>query len=394
MDVNDYLMYTEEEREFREYVQKFCLDEIVPHEEKIQKENIYPREIIRKIGQAGLMSVHHPKDIGVGKYAGKGLVYETIVAEEVSAVVAGLDMARMSTATLYGKPISRFGTTEQIEKYLKPVIRGEKIGALGITEPNVGSDVAGMETHAESKDDGYLLNGRKKYITNGSQADYLCVFAITDSTVHAKQGMSAFIIENTMPGFKVVKDLDLMGMHGARVSELKFENIFVPKENILGKIGDGFAICMDELDSERVAIAAEALGYARPALEKAIEHSQIRVQFDKPIRYFEGVNFKIADMATELEAARLLTLNSARLYDKGLSITKEAAMAKIFATKMAVNVCDNAIQILGGKGYEKENKVERYYRDAKLMEIGGGTSEILRYLVQREIFKENKRKKD
>lgn len=393
MDADEFLMYTEEEREFREYVKQFCLDEIVPHEDKIQKENIYSKEILYKIGQAGLMSVHHPKELGIGKYAGRGLVYETIVAEEVSAVVAGLDMARMATATLYGKPISRFGSDFQKEKYLRPILRGEKIGALGITEPNVGSDVAGMETHAEPKDDGWVINGKKKYITNGSQADFLCVFAITDSKVHSKQGMSAFIIENTMPGFSVVKDLDLMGMNGARVSELKFENIFVPKENVLGKIGDGFAICMDELDSERVAIAAEALGYARPAIEKAIEHSQTRVQFGKPIRLFEGVSFKIADMATDFEAARLLTLNSARRYDKGISISKEAAMAKIFATKMAVDVCDSAIQILGGRGYEKENKVERYYRDSKLMEIGGGTSEILRFLVQREIFKEAKSKK-
>ncbi len=393
MGTDEFLMYTEEEREFRDYVRKFCLEVIVPQEDNIQKENIYSKEIIREIGKAGLMSVHHPKEIGIGKYAGKGLVYETIVAEEISAVVAGLDMARMASATLYGKPISRFGTNAQKEKYLKPILSGEKIGALGITEPNVGSDVAGMETHAESNDDGtWTLNGHKKYITNGSQADYLCVFAITDSAVHPKTGMSAFIVENTMQCFNVVKDFDLMGMNGARVSELMFDNIIIPKENILGNIGDGFAICMDELDSERVAIAAEALGYARPALERAIKHSIERVQFDKPIRYFEGVNFKIADMATEFEAARLLTLNSARRYDKGLSISKEAAMAKIFATKMAVDVCDRAIQILGGRGYEKENKVERYYRDAKLMEIGGGTSEILRYLVQREIFKENKKK--
>jgi len=393
MGADEYLMYTNEEREFRAYVRKFCEKEIVPHEDKIQKENQYPRDILLKIGQVGLMSVHHPKEIGVGKYAGRGLVYETIVAEEVSAVCAGLDMARMASATLYGKPISRFGTDKQKEKYLKPVIRGEKIGALGITEPNVGSDVAGMETHAEPKNEGYVLNGHKKYITNGSQADFLCVFAVTDSSVHAKQGMSAFIVEKTMPGFSVVKDLDLMGMNGARVSELKFDDIFIPKENILGNIGEGFTICMDELDSERVAIAAEALGYARPALERAVERAATRVQFDQPIRYFEGVNFKIADMATDFEAARLLTLHSARLYDKGKTISKEAAMAKIFATKMAVSVCDHAIQILGGSGYEKENKVERYYRDAKLMEIGGGTSEILRYLVQREIFKENKKNK-
>ncbi len=386
----DHIFYTEEELAFRDEVRAFCEKELAPFEDEIQKNNPFRRDLLLKIAQAGYMSVHHPPDVGIGKHCGKGLVYETIVAEEISAVIAGLDMARMSSATLFGKPVARFGTPEQIEKYLKPVLRGEKIGAIGITEPNVGSDTARMETHAEKAEngDGYILNGKKYFITNGSQADYLCVFAITDSTVNPKKGMTAFIVEKTMAGFTAVKDIDLMGMAGSRVSELAFKDVFIPEDHVLGGLNNGFKILMDELDSERVAIAGECLGYARPALESAIKYSQERIQFKRPIKAFEGVSFKIADMAMDFEAARLLTLKAARSYDKGKKITKDAAMAKIFASEMALRVTDQALQILGGRGYEKENKIERYYRDARLMTMGGGTVEILRFLTQREIYKD------
>ncbi|MHA1854807.1 MAG: acyl-CoA dehydrogenase family protein [Promethearchaeota archaeon] len=386
----DHIFYTEEELAFRDEVRAFCEKELAPFEDEIQKNNPFRRDLLLKIAQAGYMSVHHPPDVGIGKHCGKGLVYETIVAEEISAVIAGLDMARMSSATLFGKPVARFGTPEQIEKYLKPVLRGEKIGAIGITEPNVGSDTARMETHAEKAENGngYILNGKKYFITNGSQADYLCVFAITDSTVNPKKGMTAFIVEKTMAGFTAVKDIDLMGMAGSRVSELAFKDVFIPEDHVLGGLNNGFKILMDELDSERVAIAGECLGYARPALESAIKYSQERIQFKRPIKAFEGVSFKIADMAMDFEAARLLTLKAARTYDKGKKITKDAAMAKIFASEMALRVTDQALQILGGRGYEKENKIERYYRDARLMTMGGGTVEILRFLTQREIYKD------
>ncbi len=385
----NHIFYTEDELAFRDEVREFCEKELAPFEDEIQQNNPFRRDLLEKIAQAGYMSVHHPPEVGIGKHCGKGLVYETIVAEEISAVIAGLDMARMASATLYGKPVARFGTPEQIEKYLKPVLRGEKIGAIGITEPNVGSDVARMETRAEKAKDGngYILNGKKYFITNGSQADFLCVFAITDSSINPKKGMTAFIVEKTMPGFSTVKDIDLMGMAGSRVSELDFKDVFVPEDHVLGGINNGFGILMDELDSERVAIAGECLGYARPALESAIAYSKERIQFKRPIKDFEGVSFKIADMATEFEAARLLTLKAARAYDNGERITRDAAMAKTFASEMAIHVCDNALQILGGRGYETEYKIERYYRDARLMTMGGGTCEILRFLTQREIYK-------
>jgi alkylation response protein AidB-like acyl-CoA dehydrogenase len=382
------IFYSEEELAFRDEVRAFCEKEIRPLEEEIQNNNPYPRDLLTKIGKAGYMSVHHPAEYGVGKHAGKGLIYEIIVAEEISAICGGLDMTRMASATLYGKPVAIFGTDAQKEKYLKPILSGEKIGALGITEPNVGSDTARMELMAVKDGNDYVLNGKKYFITNGSQADYLCVFTITDKNVKSKVGMTAFIVEKTMPGFTTVKDIELMGMNGARVSELDFKDVRVPESNILGGLGNGFKILMDELDSERVAIAGECLGYARPALEAALKYANERVQFHRPIRQFEGVNFKLADMATEFEAARLLTLKATRMYDKGLKITKEAAMAKIFASEMAVHVCDKALQILGGRGYEKLYKIERYYRDARLMTIGGGTVEILRFLTQREIYKD------
>ncbi|MHA1746639.1 MAG: acyl-CoA dehydrogenase family protein [Promethearchaeota archaeon] len=380
------IFYTEEELAFRDEVRAFCKKELVPFEDEIQQNNSYRKDLLRKIGEAGYMSVHH--DVGVGKHIGKGLVYEIIVAEEISAVCAGLDMSRMSSATLFGKPVARFGTPAHIEKYLKPVLRGEKIGAIGITEPNVGSDTARMETYATKDGDDFILNGHKYFITNGSQADFLCVFAITDKSVNPKKGMSAFIVEKTMPGFSVVKDINLMGMAGARVSELEFKDIRLSKDQLLGDLNQGFSILMDELDSERVAIAGECLGYARPALEIALKYSQERIQFKKPIKFFEGVSFQIADCAMEIEAARLLTLKAARMYDNGQKITKEAGMAKVYTAEMAVRVCDRALAILGGRGYEIAHKVERYYRDARLMMIGGGTVEILRFLIQREVYKD------
>ena len=252
------IFYTEEELAFRDEVRAFCKKEIVPFEEEIQKNNTYRKDLLRKIGEAGYMSVHH--DVGVGKHVGKGLVYATIVAEEISSICAGLDMSRIASDTLFGKPVARFGTPEQIDKYLKPVLSGEKIGCIGITEPNVGSDTARMETYATKDGDDYILNGHKYFITNGSQADFLCVFAITDKTVSPRKGMSAFIVEKTMPGFSVVKDIDLMGMAGARVSELAFKDIRLSKDQLLGELNHGFGILMDELDSERVAIAGECLG--------------------------------------------------------------------------------------------------------------------------------------
>ncbi|MHA1614952.1 MAG: acyl-CoA dehydrogenase family protein [Candidatus Thorarchaeota archaeon] len=383
----DYLsnaLWTEEEVKFRKELQAFCNKEIAPIADEIDK-GPFPRELLRKIGKAGYMGVHHDKSVGGTE---RGLSYEIIVAEEISAVNGGLDMARMASTTLYGMPIAKFGTDEQKKKYLKPVVSGDKIGCIGITEPDVGSDTAGMKTQAVKDGDDWILNGEKRFITNGSTADYMCAFAITDPSVKSKEGMSAFIVDTKTDGFSVVQDHDLMGMKSARVSWLKLDNVRVPSDMVVGDIGQGFRILMDELDSERTAIAGEAIGYARTPYEIAVKYSTERHQFGRPIKAFEGVSFKIADMAMKLEAGRALTLTAARMYDKGQKITKEAAIAKLYTTEVALEITNDALQILGGAGYTTDYPVERFVRDARLMTIGGGTVEILRFLIQREVFKE------
>ncbi len=377
-------LWTDDEIAFRKEVQEFCAKEIAPFADEIDK-GPFPRELLKKIGKVGFMGVHHDKSVGGTE---QGLSYEIIVAEEISAVNGGLDMARMASTTLFGKPIARFGTHEQQQKCLEPVVSGYKIGCIGITEPDVGSDTAGMKTTAEKDGDDWILNGEKRFITNGSQADYMCAFAITDPTVNSKNGMSAFIVDTTTEGFSVVQDHDLLGMRSARVSWLKLEDVRVPGDMLLGKPGDGFHILMDELDSERTAIAGEAIGYARTPYEIAVKYANERHQFGRPIRAFEGVSFKISDMYMKLEAGRALTLTAARMYDRGEKITKQASIAKLYTTEAAVQITNDAIQILGGMGYTTDYPVERFMRDARLMTIGGGTAEILRFLIQREVFKD------
>ncbi len=383
-DILSTALWTEDELKFREEVRAFCQKEIAPIADEIDK-GPYPRELLRRIGEKGYMGVHHDKSVGGSQ---RGLSYEIIVAEEISAVNGGLDMARMASATLYGMPLAKFGTAEQKKKYLTPIIKGEKIGCIGITEPDVGSDTAGMKTRAEKDGDEWVLNGEKRFITNGSVSDYMCAFAITDPAVKPKVGMSAFIVDTKSEGFTVVQDHDLLGMKSARVSWLKLEDVRVPDDMLLGNPGEGFTILMDELDSERTAIAGEAIGYARPAYEIAVKYATERHQFGRPIKAFEGVSFKIADMAMKLEAGRALTLTAARMYDRGMNITKEASIAKIFTTEAAIQITNDALQILGGAGYTTDYPIERYLRDARLMTIGGGTAEILRFLIQREVFRE------
>lgn len=383
----DYLsnvLWTEEEVKFRKELQTFCNKEIAPTADEIDK-GPYPRELLRTIGKAGYMGVLHDKSVGG---TNRGLSYEIIVAEEISAINGGLDMARMASTTLYGMPVARFGTDEQKKKYLEPIVTGDKIGAIGITEPDVGSDTAAMKTSAVKDGDDWIINGEKRFITNGSQADYMCTFVITDPDVKSKDGMSAFIVDTKADGFSVVQDHDLLGMKSARVSWLKLDNVRVPSDMVLGELGQGFRILMDELDSERTAIAGEAIGYGRTPYEIAVKYSTERHQFGRPIKAFEGVSFKIADMAMKLEAGRALTLTAARMYDRGEKITKEASIAKLYTTEAAIQITNDALQILGGQGYTTDYPIERFLRDARLMTIGGGTAEILRFIIQREVYRE------
>ncbi|TFG05765.1 MAG: acyl-CoA dehydrogenase [Promethearchaeota archaeon] len=379
-------LFTTEEKQFRKDLQKFIKEEIEPYVNDIEGDK-YPRELLRLLGQKGYLGMTHPK-----KYGGRerGWVYETLIAEELGAANGALDMARGATAILYGTPVSKFGTDEQRVKYLKPIICGEKLGCIGITEPLVGSDTAGMQTTAV-RDEArkcWVINGEKRFITNGSEADYICLFAITNKEVSSHQGMSAFIFPTDTPGFQVEKIYELLGMHGTRTAHLKFNNCRIPLENLLGEENKGFHILMDELDTERTLYAGTLLGIAKAASQVAVKYSTERVQFGRPIARFEGVSFKIADMAIALEAMQALILRAARLCDLRIPASRETAIAKVFTSDYGFDICANAVQVLGGIGYTTEYPVERYLRDIKLGMIGAGSSEILRFLIQREVFKD------
>lgn len=376
---------TEDEIKFQQKARDFVQRNLTPVAEDIEQGKLEAWDVLRKFGKAGYLGSRYPPEYGG---IGKGLMYEVLVTEEICAVHAGFDMARVASCILFAHPVYEFGTEAQKKKYLKPVAKGEKIGALGITEPNVGSDVAGTETRAEKQGNSYIINGQKRFITNGPIADYLLCYTVTDPKVKAKQGMTAFIVETKSKGFEVVEEYDLLGMHGAHVGRLALNDVEVPEENILGEHNGGFGVVMAGLDAERTILAAEMNGVARAAMEEAIHYSNFRVQFRRKIREFEGISFKIADMAMKLEAARLLTFKAARMIDTGQRATKDAAIAKLYACEKAIESATDALQVLGGIGYTKQKPVERFLRDARLMTIGGGTAEILRYLIQREVFKE------
>lgn len=385
MTVTELSFLSKEEIKFRDEARSFVQRNLAHHAEAIEQGKLEAWDILRKFGKAGYLGSRYPVEFGG---TGRGLMHEVLVTEEICAVHAGLDMARVASCILFAHPVYEFGTEAQKKKYLTPVAKGEKIGALGITEPNVGSDVAATETRAEKQDDGYVINGEKRFITNGPVADFVLCYTVTDPKVKAKQGMTAFIVETKSKGFEVVEEYDLMGMHGAHVGRLAFNDLKVPEENILGDVNGGFRVVMAGLDAERTILAAEMNGVARAAMEEAIHYSNYRVQFRRKIREFEGVSFKIADMAMKLEAARLLTFKAARMIEANQPATKDAAIAKLYACETAIESASQALQVLGGIGYTKQKPVERYLRDARLMTIGGGTAEILRYLIQREVFKE------
>ncbi|UCE13486.1 MAG: acyl-CoA dehydrogenase family protein [Candidatus Heimdallarchaeota archaeon] len=395
--INDEdFLYSREELKFREFAREFVEGEIQPIAKDVER-TPFPekdwRALMRKMGKEGYTGIMIPPEYGG---MGKSLMYQLLAGEEISAESPALTMGFGASCTLSAIPILRFGSEEQKQKYLVPLAKGETIGALAITEPNVGSDTAGMETKAvwDEKEQVWILNGEKRFITNGSIADQIVTFAITDPSVDSKSGMSAFIIESNWEGFSVIKDYDLMGRRGVRNTHFKIVDMRVPPENMLGRQNQGFLILMDELDTERVGIAAESLGCMRKPFEVAVEHSMNRVQFGRPISRFEGISFKIADMATLMRAARLMTVTAARMIEQSKPATKEATMAKLFSTEAAVKVTDMAIQILGGEGYVKDySGIEKFYRDSRLGTIGGGTSEIMRFLIQREVYIEQKRGK-
>ncbi len=373
---------TEKHEELRAKIREFAEKEVKPIAFSLDLENKFPREAIKKLGKMGMMGIPYSKN-----YGGMGLdaLSYAIAVEELSRVDGGTGVILSAHTSLGAYPIDGFGTEAQKKKYLTPLATGEKIGAFGLTEENAGSDASGTETTAILDGNHYILNGSKIFITNAIEADIYIVFAMTDPS-KGNHGISAFIVEKGWEGFTFGEHYDKMGIRSSATAELIFNNVKVPKENLLGNEGEGFKIAMKTLDGGRIGIAAQALGIAQGAYEAALEYSRERIQFGASIAANQGVSFKLADMATELRAARLLIYSAAELKEQHLPFAKEAAMAKQYASDMAVNVTNHALQIHGGNGYLKGMEVERAYRDAKITTIYEGTNEIQRVVIAAHIL--------
>jgi len=376
------LHFTEEQLMMKKMVQDFAENEIAPFVENMEKGE-FPRPILKKMGELGLMGI--PID---EKYGGAGMDFTSyiIAIHEISKVSAAVGVILSVHTSVGTNPILYFGTEEQKEKYVPKLASGEYLGAFCLTEPQAGSDAAALKTRAVRQGDHYVINGSKIFITNGGEADTYIVFVSTDPE-KGKQGITAFIVDKNTPGFIVGKDEKKMGLHGSRTVQLTFEDMKVPFEQRLGEEGEGFKIAMANLDVGRIGIAAQALGIAEAAFEKATQYAKERHQFGKPIATNQGVGFKLADMATSIEASKLLIYRAAHLREKGISCGMEASMAKLFASRTAVEVTTEAIQIFGGYGYTEEYPVERYFRDAKITEIYEGTSEIQKLVISRNLLK-------
>ncbi|MEI4768929.1 acyl-CoA dehydrogenase [Psychrobacillus sp. FJAT-51614] len=375
------LTFTEEQLMMRNMVRDFAKTEIEPFIERMEQGE-FPREIIKKMGELGLMGITVPEKYGGSEMDFTSYVIAINELSKVSAVIGVILSVHTSVGT---SPILYFGNEEQKAKYVPKLASGEYLGAFCLTEASAGSDAGALKTKAVLKGDHYVLNGSKVFITNGGEADINIVFASTDPSKGSK-GITAFIVEKDTPGFIVGKDEEKMGLHGSRTVELTFEDMKIPVENRLGEEGEGFKIAMANLNSGRIGIATQALGIAEAALEAAVGYAKERVQFGKPIAANQGVGFKLADMATAVEAARLLVYQSASLREQGLPCGKEASMAKLFASKTAVDVSIEAVQVFGGYGYTEDYPVERYFRDAKITEIYEGTSEIQRIVISKHVI--------
>jgi butyryl-CoA dehydrogenase len=376
------LELNEQQKMIRSMVREFAEKEIAPHAAELDKTGEYPTKILEKMAKLGLLGIIIPQ-----QYGGAGLdtiSYATVV-EEISRKCASTGVITSVHNSLVAWPIMKYGSEEQKKKYLPILATGEKIGAFAGTEPNAGSDLGAMKTTAVLKGNHYIINGDKTFITSGPKAGIIIVFAVTDKNAGTK-GISAFIIENTFKGYKVGSIFDKLGINASQTSELLFENMEVPKENLLGKEGEGFKIALSTLDGGRIGIASQAVGIAQAALDESIAYSKQREQFGKPLAKFQAIQWMIADMATRIEAARFLVYNAAYAKDKGGRFSKEAAMAKLFASETAMDTVIKAVQIHGGYGYTKEYMVERLFRDAKITEIYEGTSEVQRMVISANLL--------
>ncbi|MBA2877084.1 hypothetical protein HNR63_000111 [Anoxybacillus kamchatkensis] len=377
------LHFTEEQQMMRQMVREFAANEIAPFVERMERGE-FPRPILEKMAELGLMGITVPE-----QYGGAGMDFTSyiIAIHEISKVSATVGVILSVHTSVGTNPILYFGTEEQKQKYVPKLARGEYLGAFCLTEPGSGSDAASLKTTAVRDGDHYVLNGSKVFITNGGEADTYIVFARTNLEEKGSKGVSAFIVEKQTPGLVIGKDEKKMGLHGSRTVQLSFEDMRVPAENLLGQEGDGFTIAMANLDVGRIGIAAQSLGIAEAALEHATSYAKERMQFGKPIAEQQAIAFKLADMATNVEAAKLLVYHAAFLRSNGMPCGKEASMAKLFASKTAMENAIEAVQIFGGNGYTEDYPVERLFRDAKVCEIYEGTSEIQRLVISKHLLK-------
>ena len=367
---------TREQELIRKMIAAFTKNEVEPIAAEIDRTHEYPAANIEKMFQLGIMGMTVPAEYGG---AGADQISAAICTEELAKACASTSDI-VAGHTLCCVPILEHGTEEQKKKYLPMLTKGGVVGGMGITEPNAGSDASKSQTEAKLEGDHYVINGSKIFITNGPEAGVFVIFAMTDKSKGTK-GLSAFIIENSFPGFSVGKVENKMGLHGVHTSEIVFTDMIVPKENLLGKEGQGFKICMQTLDVGRIGIAAQALGIAEGAMEQAVEYTKGRVQFGKPISKFQNTQFTFADMAMRCESARLLTYQAAAMKQSGVRCSKQAAMAKLSASETAMWVTTKALQMFGGYGYTKDYPMERMMRDAKITEIYEGTSEVQRIVI-------------
>jgi alkylation response protein AidB-like acyl-CoA dehydrogenase len=368
---------TPEHEEFRAKVREFAENVVRPKSEAIDREAIYPIELLAEAGKLGFMGANIPTEYGGHKIDG---VSYAILIEEISRVCGSTGVAMAVHNSLGNLPIYIFGTEEHKKKYLPRLSNGEWVGGFMLTEEQAGSDAGGLTTTAELQGDEYVVNGGKRYILSGTDAKSFILFAITDKSL-GKKGISALILERDFPGVEMVKKYDMMGVRGCGAAKFTLTNVKVPKENLLGSEGDGFKIALGSLDHGRIGIAAQSVGIAQAALEQTVEYSKQREQFGKPISSFQAIQWMMANGATELEAARLLTYRAAAMKDQGGRFGKEAAMAKLFASEAAVSITGTACQIHGGGGYMKERPIERYYRDARILTVYEGTSEVQRMVI-------------
>jgi butyryl-CoA dehydrogenase len=371
------IQLSEEQKMIVDQVREFAQNEIVPRAPHTDQTGEFPKDIVKQMGAMGLMGLNVPTE-----FDGAGLDYLTysLVGEELNAACASVGVIFSAHNSLACGPMKKWGSAEQNKKWLAPMARGEKLGAFALSEPGSGSDAGALICTSVKQGDHYVINGTKNWITNGPEADTTILFT-TLSTELKHKGVCAFVVEKGTPGFSVGKVEHKLGIRGSGTSQLVFENCKVPAANMLGKEGDGFKIAMSTLDGGRIGIASQALGIARAALEAAKRFARERETFGRPISKHQGIQFMFADMATRLDAARLLVWRAAMMQDKDMKFTREAAMAKLFASEAANFICDKALQIHGGYGYVNEYPVERHYRDQRITEIYEGTSEIQRLVI-------------